>query len=98
MLRKGDIHLQYYDANFELQEGRFSGLPARIIQHEYDHIESVLFTDHLSPLKKRLLKGRLQNIAKGNVEVDPIPCVFLIKSNSYRTRKLPYHRRLPRPF
>ncbi len=70
VLRKGDIHLRYYDANFELQESRFSGLPARIIQHEYDHIEGVLFTDHLSPLKKRLLKGRLQNIAKGNVEVD----------------------------
>ena len=45
-------------------------MAARIIQHEYDHIEGVLFTDRIKPLRKRLLNGKLKNIAKGNVEVD----------------------------
>jgi peptide deformylase len=68
--RKETIRIEYYDANLKLQKRQLDGLAARIVQHEYDHIEGVLFTDHLSPLKKRLLKGRLQNIAKGNVEAD----------------------------
>ena len=48
----------------------FSGVPARIIQHEFDHIEGVLFTDRLQPLKKRLLKSKLNDIAKGNISTD----------------------------
>lgn len=47
-----------------------AGLAARVIQHEYDHIEGVLFTDKLSGLKKRLIKGKLNNISKGKVDVD----------------------------
>ena len=68
--RKDTITLNYFDENFKEHTEIFSGLLARVIQHEYDHIEGVLFTDHLSSLKRRLLKGRLTNISKGNIEVD----------------------------
>jgi len=68
--RKPQITLEYYDENFVLKEEIFDGVAARIIQHEYDHIEGVLFTDRINPLRRRLLKGKLHNIAKGNIEVD----------------------------
>ncbi len=68
--RLGDIHITYMDENFEQHTETFTGILARVIQHEYDHIEGVLFTDKLSSLKKRLLKGRLNNISKGKIEVD----------------------------
>ena len=70
MSRKDTITLSYVDEHFKAHTETFSGLLARVIQHEYDHIEGVLFTDHLSSLKKRLLKGRLTNISKGNIDVD----------------------------
>ena len=53
-----------------LKEESYDGIAARIIQHEYDHIEGILFTDHLNPLKRRLLKRRLEDISKGKVEVN----------------------------
>jgi peptide deformylase len=62
--------LRYQDDQFNWHEEEYSGLAARIIQHEYDHIEGVLFTDRLSPLKKRLIKGRLEKISRGQVEAD----------------------------
>ena len=68
--RMDTITLTYMDEAFKTHTETFSGLLARVIQHEYDHIEGVLFTDHLSSLKKRLLKGRLSNISKGKVQVD----------------------------
>ena len=68
--RKGTIKITYVDENFKSHSEEFSGLLARVIQHEYDHIEGILFTDKLSPLKKRLLKGKLTNISKGNIIVD----------------------------
>jgi peptide deformylase len=68
--RPSVIRLRYLDENFKERVEEFSGLAARIIQHEYDHIEGVLFTDKLSPLKKRLIKGRLDKISKGMVESD----------------------------
>ncbi|MEM9324786.1 MAG: peptide deformylase [Bacteroidota bacterium] len=68
--REEEVLIRYLDENWEAHEDRFSGLKARVIQHEYDHIEGVLFTDYLSPLKKRLLKGRLSNISKGKVDAD----------------------------
>lgn len=64
------IRIRYYDAAWELREETFEGLAARIIQHEYDHIEGVLFVDKLTPLRKRLLKNRLLDISKGNVDAD----------------------------
>lgn len=68
--RKGEITISYMDETFESRKDTFDGLLARVIQHEFDHIEGILFTDKLSSLKKRLLKGRLSNISKGKVEVD----------------------------
>ena len=68
--REETIHVEYVDENFEKKEETLSGLAARIFQHEYDHIEGILFTDKLSTLKKRLLKKRLDNISKGNIDVD----------------------------
>ncbi|HHZ64690.1 MAG TPA: peptide deformylase, partial [Flavobacteriales bacterium] len=64
------IRIKYYDKEFNLHEDRFSGIQARIIQHEYDHIEGTLFVDHLNPLKRRLLKRKLTDISKGKIEVD----------------------------
>jgi peptide deformylase len=67
--RKPKIRLQYYDEKFNFHDEVFEGLKARIIQHEYDHIEGVLFIDHINGLKRRLLKNKLLNISKGNVDV-----------------------------
>lgn len=68
--RKGKIHISYYDADWNFHEETFEGYKARIIQHEYDHIEGVLFTDHLSVLKRKLLTKKLSNISKGEILVD----------------------------
>lgn len=65
--RKETIKIHYFDENFNEFTETYSGLAARVIQHEYDHIEGVLFTDKLSSLKKRLIKGKLTNIAKGKI-------------------------------
>ncbi|GHC54330.1 peptide deformylase [Ulvibacter litoralis] len=70
VFRQPDIVIEYEDENFKKHTDTFSGMAARIIQHEYDHIEGILFTDKLSPLKKRLIKGKLSNISKGKVGVD----------------------------
>jgi len=68
--RPAQLRLRYLDENFNEHEETYDGLAARIIQHEYDHIEGKLFTDRLSPLKKALLKGKLDAITKGKVDVD----------------------------
>ena len=68
--RQETIQISYYDENWEFHEDTFSGYAARIIQHEYDHIEGILFTDHLSVLKRKLLQKRLTNISKGIVEIE----------------------------
>lgn len=68
--RNEQITIRYFDENWEEHEDTYDGMKARIIQHEYDHIEGILFTDYLSPLKKRMLKGKLQNITKGKTKVD----------------------------
>jgi len=68
--RKPDIVIEYYNEKFELIEETVDGIAARIIQHEYDHIEGILFTDKINPLKKRLIKGKLNDIAKGNIKVN----------------------------
>jgi peptide deformylase len=64
------IRLRYYDVDWNEHIQEFDGIAARIIQHEYDHLEGILFTDYLSGLKKRLLKGKLSGISKGDVKVD----------------------------
>lgn len=70
IFRKDTITLKYVDENFQPQTRTFTGLSARVIQHEYDHIEGKLFIDYLSPLKRKLMKGRLTDISKGKVSVD----------------------------
>jgi|SRR5690554_2436955 len=70
VFRKPEIVIEYEDENFKKHKETFSGTVARIIQHEYDHIEGILFTDKLSPLKKRLIKSKLTNISKGKVNID----------------------------
>jgi peptide deformylase len=68
--RKAKLRIRYYDENWNLQEEEYGGMKARIIQHEYDHIEGKLFVDYLTPLKKRLLKGKLADISKGKVDTE----------------------------
>ncbi len=68
--RKPTITIEYSDEKFEKHTKTFSGLAARVFQHEYDHIEGVLFTDKLSSLKKRLIKKKLENISKGKINSD----------------------------
>jgi peptide deformylase len=70
VFRKPKITIEYLNENFETKKESFDGLIARVIQHEYDHIEGILFTDKLSSLKKRLIKGRLNNISKGKISVE----------------------------
>jgi peptide deformylase len=68
--RHKNLTISYYNQNWEHIEESYTGLAARIIQHEYDHIEGKLFTDKLSPLRKTLLKKRLDAITKGQIKVD----------------------------
>jgi peptide deformylase len=68
--RHETIKIEYYDADFNKKTEVISGILARVIQHEYDHLDGILFTDHLSSFKKRLLKRKLENISKGKVNVD----------------------------
>jgi peptide deformylase len=67
--RKPTIRIEYFDENWKLHNEEVDGVAARIIQHEYDHVEGVLFTDKLSPLKRKLLKKRLMDISKGDTSV-----------------------------
>lgn len=68
--RKETVRIKYFDEKWSAFEEEFDGMKARIIQHEYDHIEGKLFTDYLSPLKKRMLKSKLTNISKGDVDTE----------------------------
>ncbi len=68
--RQETITIEYQDENFNKHTEVLSGLAARVFQHEYDHIEGILFTDKLSSLKKRLIKKKLENISKGKVNAD----------------------------
>jgi len=68
--RHETVTLDYEDENFEHHTKTFSGLTARVILHEYDHIDGKLFIDHISPLKRKLMKGKLDDISKGKISVD----------------------------
>ncbi|HRG53710.1 MAG TPA: peptide deformylase [Bacteroidia bacterium] len=67
--RKPKIRIQYYDEQFNFFDETYEGIAARVIQHEYDHIEGKLFTDRINPLRRRLLTGKLNDISKGKVSV-----------------------------
>jgi peptide deformylase len=68
--RESHIRIRYYDENWEYHDEVFDGYKARIIQHEYDHLDGILFTDRINPLKRRLIKGKLSDISKGKFETD----------------------------
>jgi peptide deformylase len=68
--RLENLRVRYYDQDWNLLEEEYDGLKARVIQHEYDHIEGKMFVDYLTPLRKRLLKGKLADISKGKVETE----------------------------
>ena len=68
--RPEEVVLEFMDENFILQTGRFIGITARVIQHEYDHIEGKLFIDYLKPLRKKMLQGKLNDISKGKIKMD----------------------------
>jgi peptide deformylase len=69
VIRENIVKISYYDEQWNFHEEEYTGVAARIIQHEYDHIEGILFTDHLNPLKRRMLKRRLTDISRGEVSV-----------------------------
>ena len=66
--RPDEVTIRWFDEKFEEHEETFKGFAGRVIQHEYDHLEGILFIDYLSPLRKRLLKSKLLNISKGKVQ------------------------------
>lgn len=68
--RQEEIHIRYLDENFEEHEKTYSGINARVIQHEYDHIDGILFTELLKPLRKRRIKRKLEDIRKGKISPD----------------------------
>lgn len=68
--RKPKLKIEYYDENFKKHTEEYDGVIARVIQHEYDHIEGVLFTDKISPLKRKLIAGKLSDISKGKISAD----------------------------
>ena len=70
VFRHETITIEYFDENFVKKTESYNGLIARVIQHEYDHIEGILFTDHLSMLKKKLVGKKLQNIMEGKARPD----------------------------
>lgn len=69
VLRFDHIRLKYFDLNWQEHDEIYTGFTARVLQHEYDHLEGVMFVDYASPLKKRLLKGKLTDITKGKATV-----------------------------
>lgn len=68
--RESHIRIKYYDENWNFHDEVYDGYKARIIQHEYDHLDGILFTDKVNPLRKRLLKSKLTAISKGKFEAD----------------------------
>jgi peptide deformylase len=68
--RQEEIEIEYYDENFKKHVEKYDGIIARVIQHEYDHIEGKLFTDRISPFKRKMISGKLNDIAKGKIMAD----------------------------
>jgi len=68
--RESEVKIEYYDENWEFHSDVFKGYKARVVLHEYDHLNGILFTDRLSPLRRRLIKGKLTDISKGKFEAE----------------------------
>ncbi len=77
--RPEEIRIKYFDENFKEHDALYSGISARVIQHEYDHIEGVLFTDHLTAFKKNLLKSKLKDISRGIVDAKYLYKVYALR-------------------
>jgi peptide deformylase len=69
VVRPENVRIQYYDETFRFHDEEYDGVRARIIQHEYDHLEGIMFVDKINPLRKRLITGRLNAISKGKVDI-----------------------------
>ncbi|HEY4788965.1 MAG TPA: peptide deformylase [Bacteroidales bacterium] len=69
VLRPPKVRIQYYDENWQYHDDYFEGIAARIVQHEYDHLEGIMFVDHISAIRRSLLKSKLTAISKGKVDV-----------------------------
>lgn len=70
VLRKPKLTIEYFDENFKKHTETYDGVIARVIQHEYDHIEGILFTDKINPFKRKLISGKLTDISKGKFRAD----------------------------
>ncbi len=70
VVRPEEVVIEYVDENFQPKISTFVGITARIVQHEYDHIEGKLFIDYLKPLRKKMLRGKLNDITKGKLKMD----------------------------
>jgi peptide deformylase len=70
VIRPKRVRVRYLDENFHAHDEWWEGVPARIAQHEYDHIEGILFTERLAPIRRKLIAGKLQNIARGKSGAD----------------------------
>jgi len=79
IVRENEILIEYLDENFKKKKLKLNGLRARVVQHEYDHIEGILFTDKLSSFKKRLIKTKLNNISNGKVNSDYLMSFHVLK-------------------
>lgn len=79
VIRQADIEIEYLDENFKKHNEKFSGVIARVIQHEYDHIEGKLFTDKVSPFKRKMISGKLNDIASGKITADYKTKVYIKK-------------------
>jgi len=66
--RESEIHIQFYDSDWNLHDEVYNGYKARVVLHEYDHLDGILFPDRLSPLRRRLIKGKLNDISRGRFE------------------------------
>jgi peptide deformylase len=73
--REGHIRIQYLDENNQAHDEEYSGYMARVIQHEYDHIDGIMFVDRISPMRKQMIKGKLANMEKGKVS-----CQYRVKT------------------
>ena len=79
MLRKPTVKIEYYDEKFKKHIETYTGIIARVIQHEYDHIEGILFTDKINPFKRKLITGKLTDITKGKFKADYKTRVYQVK-------------------
>ena len=83
VIRKPNIRIQYYDENWKFHDEKYNSVMGRIIQHEYDHLEGILFVDRVSNIRKMLLKRRLLDISKGNIDVK-YKMIFPLKKKRMR--------------